>query len=227
MKTSIGQRNALQILPLELQLCILNLLPDVDSLACAALSCRHFYTLFRQNEEKLLKNVLINCIGLNVLPEAVKAYPCSPPYLNTNIETALDLGAEEAQEQGHYAIDFIQQLPLREEPIWPSMHDSLIISRLHVNVVSCLTDKFIHACSKTTHVPLGASLEIRPASQTEKDRISRVLYRFEIFRKLLGCFSNEYELHLSFLFFSRFAPWKNEQLQCIHDFLAQEVMIGE
>lgn len=68
-------------------------------------------------------------------------------------------------------------------------------------------------------------------TRQEACRIHRALYRFEIYRNLFcqspakvqsSVYGEQNEL-----FFSHFAPWENEQLGCIHDFLARIVLPGQ
>ena len=120
-----------------------------------------------------------------------------------------------------------------------TMRDAMTISDFHVQTVSVLTQRFIEACARAAapHLPLEDSLRSRAASPPEGARIARTLYRFETFRRLFGCFCENEEhrvdvideelLRYTPIFFSKFAPWENAQLGCIHDFLASEMIPGK
>ena len=69
------------------------------------------------------------------------------------------------------------------------------------------------------------------ATRQEICRIERALYRFEIYCNIFrespkAQYSSVYGEQKR-LFFSNFAPWENEQLGCIHDFLARVVSPGQ
>lgn len=75
-----------------------------------------------------------------------------------------------------------------------------------------------------THVELGKSLNTSPPSAAETARIARAFYRFELFRKLVGYQGISNASVSACEFFSKFAPWKNAKLACVHEFLAWEVI---
>ena len=58
-------------------------------------------------------------------------------------------------------------------------------------------------------------------------RIERSFYTFEIYCSLFGKSRSRLSLNDQLdLFFNRFAPWENEQLACVHDFLLDELKPG-
>ena len=225
------ERIGLPNLPAEIQRSILASLPDPRSLALAALVCRALYSTFKADENSLIRDVLVNCVGFNTLPEALITHRCSPPYLSVR-DDELYVHRRWEPKLHLYVSDFLQSL---ERPAITSiictMRDAIKIGDFHSQVVSVLTQRFIQACARAApSLPtLEESLRWNPASPSERTRIARTLYRFETFRKLFGCFwdSDRALLHYSSIFFSKFAPWENAQLGCIHDFLAREVMPGE
>ena len=72
--------------------------------------------------------------------------------------------------------------------------------------------------------------KLSPTRQ-ELRRIERALYRFEIYCDLFREIPNERSSTIpsainseqSQLFFAKFAPYENEQLGCIHDFLVRAI----
>lgn len=65
-------------------------------------------------------------------------------------------------------------------------------------------------------------------SCSERNRLSRNLYRFQIYCHLFG---DRESPPLSVVnqrdkYFAHFAPWENEQLACIHDYLFEFVDLG-
>ncbi|KAM5351173.1 hypothetical protein ACJ41O_003896 [Fusarium nematophilum] len=223
-------QSVFQVVPLELWQSILAYLPDVPSLASAALSCRSLYTAFKSREHGLVQSVLVNCIGVANLPEALITQRCSPPLLSIHVERQnLPTGDEQMRQMREYVFNFVTHL---ERPSLGSaeisLAEGLALGDFHVQTVSPLTQSFVEACSKRSgwQRPLEESLQTRPLSRTERERIERALYRFEMFRRLFGCFGEEIDELLNFAttFFSKFAPWESAQLGCIHDFLARELL---
>ncbi|KAI9780859.1 MAG: hypothetical protein M1839_006486 [Geoglossum umbratile] len=104
--------------------------------------------------------------------------------------------------------------------------DALAASKLHFYVHS-FAMKF--ASTALSKIPSRYGQQPPPTRQ-ELERIKRALYRFEIYRNIFP--PRSYKSHvanvdgtemLNKVFFSKFAPWENEQLACIYDFLVEEV----
>ncbi|KAI1080250.1 hypothetical protein F5B20DRAFT_541391 [Whalleya microplaca] len=234
--------NPFNRLPIELRWCILESVPDVQSLASAALACHAFYVAFIDKQDGLIKKVLINCIGLGSFREAVMAHQCFPPYLSVQVNKTRWPTAEQPQQPQqpqqqllmyNYISDFLQRLERPSlPPSFPSdtwtMRDALTLSKFHLQVVSTLAKRLTHTCAResSTMCPLKDSFSSFPLSRSEEDRIARALYRFELFRKLFGCFTfffEETHNQLHNIFFTKFGPLENAQLGCIHDLLGIEI----
>lgn len=228
-----GKRYLLE-LPNELLEWVLLCMPDASTLANAALSCRRLFELFKRNEDTIVSTVLIACIGVSVLPEALLALRCTPQSLSTSIDGEAAWTDEQlAGVQCHYAWHFVQNMRGRRQlPSTYTMKTAIALCDFHVQVVCPLQERFITSRtspeSRLSFPQLRRSLNARPLSQLEKERICRTLYRFEIWRRLFGserksCWfgarSDEY--------FLQYTGWELAQLGCIHDFLAQEVLQGE
>lgn len=225
-------RSRLLMAPMEVHQHILAFVPDIPSLAAAALSCRQLYAAFKNRESALVRSVLTNCIGATNLPEALITHRCSPPYPSSNdVELQPRPIHERMDRQCSYILTFLEDLDragFGKTVI--SMTEAFILDDFHVHTVSPLAERFIAICTERYEwqEPLWESIQERPVSKAEWERIERVLYRFELFRKLFGRFNkSEAELRpLVKSFFQKFAPWENAQLGCIHDFLAREVGQG-
>ncbi|KAI1251469.1 hypothetical protein MGN70_006037 [Eutypa lata] len=229
------QQNVLCRLPSELRRCILSSMPDLQSLASTALTCRAFYYIFDDNKDGIIRDVLINSIGSEVLPEAIITHRCSPPLLSLNISPKSvfwnTISPKGKAWQYRYVSTFLGTLerPPITSTTW-TMCEALELERFHVQTVYPLAQRFIKSCAKLSPPRvIEISLSSRPTSRLEEERIMRALYRFEVFRKLFGRFrwrvrDSTVSTTLTNLFFSKFAPWENAQLACIHDFLAREVM---
>ncbi|KAI0013801.1 hypothetical protein F4779DRAFT_561416 [Xylariaceae sp. FL0662B] len=234
-ETTSETNNPFNHLPIELRCCILAFLPDLQSLVSSTLTCHALHDALMARQTGIIQGVLINCIGLGSLPEAIIAHQCSPPYLGVHGDNttwpapANHLDGEQKQKQFDYISKFLQRL---ERPSVPSntwtMRDALTLGNFHFQIVLPLTKKFTEACARTISnfpIPLNG-LSSRPMSRSEEDRIARAFYRFEMFRRLFGCFNKSVEAEVERfhqIFFFKFAPWENAQLGCIHDFLHNQI----
>jgi hypothetical protein len=231
-KAMPGAQNPFDRLPFELRHCILASLSDIPSLISAALSCRALYATLREGENIIAGHVLINSLGPSVLPEAVVTHRCSPPFCSVNVASATEFSSDEqVKVLKNYVSNFLGHLerPVLSSTRW-SMQDAVALDDYHHRVILKLAQRFIQACGRASsfRLEIGNSLQSHPPSISEQARIVRSLYRFETFRRLFGCLGNMDNeiLHLVIVFFSKFAPWENAQLACIHDFLAWQVRPG-
>ncbi|KAI1371051.1 hypothetical protein F4677DRAFT_436620 [Hypoxylon crocopeplum] len=199
-------------LPLELVRMVLSALSDVASLQAAVLSCPLFYHPFLEAETAITTPVLLNQIDANVLPKALATFESS------------QLRPHDTDPKTWEAVtDFVTR-NLRQRPCAPtswSLLKALRLERLHFHV-DRLTKKFVEVA--LTNPPLNPSTST--ATCQERCRIERALFRFELycnlFRESMGVQPSIYGEQKQ-LFFANFAPWENEQLGCIHDFLVRAV----
>ncbi|KAI3323322.1 hypothetical protein HD806DRAFT_544087 [Xylariaceae sp. AK1471] len=204
-------------LPVELVRSVLSALPDITSLKTAVLSCPLFYYTFLEAETTITMQVLLNEIGISVLPEAIAAYESSRVR-----SVVSDPICPEA------IVDFLNQNFSQRltPPRCCSLQKALQLERLHL-CVDGFAQKFASAALAEHPIDRSESL----ATYEETCRIERALYRFEIYCNL---FSKPRKvrpypwwelpeepdpIEQKKLFFDKFAPWENEQLGCIHDFL--------
>ncbi|KAH0592215.1 hypothetical protein MHUMG1_10071 [Metarhizium humberi] len=207
------QPASIERLSVELLQMVLLELPDVSSLRAAALSCPLLYEVFLHAETTITTQVLLKQIDDSVLPEAELVF----------LSSSLHHGPE--PEYQHSLVDFITQ-NLRQRPTPPSswsLQKALQLERLHL-CVSELTQKFVH----TTLTTYPMTQSECTATRLERCRIERAFYRFEIYCSLFRMLPEIYaelptHIEQKRLFFACFAPWENEQLGCIHDFLVRAV----
>ncbi|KAH9884417.1 hypothetical protein F4778DRAFT_762890 [Xylariomycetidae sp. FL2044] len=223
----------IQTLPVELRILILSFISDMPSLANAALSCHAMYDVLTGKPD-IIRSVLVNEVGLDVLPEAIQAHQCSPPFkriqpVDPNMDGSSKKYRDQTRQSWLYISEYIQKM--QREPVdsvtW-TMSQAFELRNFHSDAVLKIVDHFIQACSESPYIPGNKALFSKtPASQTEKDRIARTLYRFEIYRRLFGILNlhdSRERKRLSYLFLAKFAPWENAQLATIYDFMAREVV---
>lgn len=229
-------RDCISLLPPELRRWILGSFSDIRSLISVIQTSSAFHAVFESDKHKIIRDVLSNVVGPDVLREATNNYRCCPPCSSMFINDAWLLGRENTGRMESYVSSFLNL----KEAVLPisstlTMQGALQLQDLHTQVVRPLARRFIQSCAKLSapQFPLEDSLSSNPASPLEEDRIMRSLYRFEVFNKLFGLFTwpdeevSDYRFK-SFIrsYFSETSPWEIAQLACIHDFLAREVMTG-
>ncbi|KAF2105204.1 hypothetical protein BDV96DRAFT_695014 [Lophiotrema nucula] len=192
----------LENLSVELLQMILSYLPDVLSLRSSALVCRKLFAAVRGAETLTTTSVLLKQME-DVLPEAniaqqaLRLKPCTEDQVQDFIATHLAK----------------RQLPPKA---W-TLKDAVTVAKVHV-CVSELASQFI-----TTAATKLTGCDNRPATRTEESRIQRAMYRFEIFCNLFRGLQEPVSRKLWDAFFSRFLPWENEQLACVHDYFDKAV----
>ncbi|ERS95277.1 hypothetical protein HMPREF1624_08489 [Sporothrix schenckii ATCC 58251] len=212
------QASPIETLSVELVHLILSAVPDVESLRAAVLSCPLFYGCFLEAEASTTALVLRNQIDDSVLPEAMAA------------AASLQLRPHGAQQNDKDAVEHFVANSLRRTL---SLRDALLLGRLHIYVDRWAT-KFVTAALGQD--ALHKSQPGLAATYQEICRIERALYRNEIYCNLFREVPTKQSItsltrttpsilyaEQKELFFANFARWENEQLGCIHDFLARAV----
>ncbi|WEW57319.1 hypothetical protein PRK78_002784 [Emydomyces testavorans] len=190
-------------LPVEITQMVLSAITDLLSLRCAALSCPAFFYAFNGAGNAITTRVLSTQVGFDVLPEAIAASESSQLLSHTD---------EEIEE--FVANHFHRRQSPPES--W-TLASALPIGKLH-NYVSAFAQMFVSNVSIKESLRGAGWLD---PTYDETCRIERALYRFEVFRNIFSkSRSREEERNI---FFANFAPWENEQLGCIHDFLVRAV----
>ena len=208
----------------ELKCNIFTNLPDVTSVRSLALVSSSFYYTFLDAQYLILPQVLQNEISTDLLHGAVAAYKASkiPVWTKPAVHDFL----------GEYFRNFVTHKVKK----W-NLSEALHMSKIH-RCVEFFAAKFASvALSKN---PTTRDSNATP-SCTEMIRIKRILYRFELYCNLFrkpgfdrmvrgerNCLiqPSPFRTHEQRnIFFNMFAPWENEQLGCIHDWLIEEITI--
>jgi hypothetical protein len=203
-------KSAFEILPVEARQGIMCAITTVDSLRSMALACSSFFHAFQDAEVLITTQVLLNEVGLDVLPEAVAVLESS----RTNSWSR------------QKAADFISR-HLHNRTVPPlswTLSDALSVSKFYHHVHFFTAD---FATKTLASVP--CEREAAPLSQAEIARIERAFYRYEIYCNVFRDYKHPlYSLEeQKEKVFSKFSPWENEQLACIHDYLFRLVCPGK
>ncbi|VUC25572.1 unnamed protein product [Clonostachys rosea] len=199
---------AFNTLPIELRRLILAELDSFSSLASAILTCRALHSAYLLKPSgAITASILVNQVGYDVLPEVTIALassqlpPHSPEASDVFITTYL-------------ASRTIHQIPA-------SLGAYSRLEELN-SCVTSLAQWFADDClGRLETSGDGSSNVAAPPTASEIARIKRALYRFEIFCNLYYRKSPSQPVsHDSLATFCLcFAPWENEQLGAILDFL--------
>ncbi len=208
----------------ELKCAIFTNLLDVTSVRSLALISSSFYYTFLDAEHLILTQVLQNEISTDLLHGAFAAYQASKIPVWTKPAVHEFLG------------EYFGKLVPHKAKKW-SLSEALHMSKLH-RCVEFFAAKFASvALSKN---PTTRDSNATP-SCTEMIRIKRILYRFELYCNLFrkpgfdrmvrgerNCLIQPSPFRTQEqqdIFFDMFAPWENEQLGCIHDYLIEEITV--
>lgn len=192
----------LEQLPIELLQDILAGVPDIQSLGALVLTGPLFYRAFLDAQAQIVKEVLQRQIPTELMHDALAA-----EFSKQDVWT---------REQ---AIDFLEQYFAREKKSFHSsfqwtLSEALPLARLH-SLVELFTSSLVSSILAQKH-------SAQPLSKTEKFRLNCNFYRFEIYCNLFRnkdknpIYADDDQREE---YFAHFAPWENEQLACIHDYL--------
>lgn len=127
------------------------------------------------------------------------------------------------------ATEFIEKHLRRKQ--WPEVYllDDVIEMIKLGKVVDRLTEAFVSRCCRTNRDLYWHIIYTRGITETERERIHRAFYAFEIFRRLLQPVRDisgrdptvlgDYVSNVGMAFMDHFSAPENAQLACTHDFL--------
>ena len=206
----------LEHLPSELIEHILGLLPDVTSLLSSILSCSSLYSVFSKVEILITSKVVERSISEEVLPEAVATWKSSLLGLRRDV-LLQDFADDQLRSRQH------------SKPSW-TLSEALPLAGLHRHVEYFSTDFALQTLAGLGEdYTYNTALTESPSSD-ELHRIQRAFYRFEIYCNLSRSRQPDpfvLDEQPLMVFFSKFSPWENEQLGCIHDYLFHKVSPGK
>ena len=199
-------------LPTEILQVIFLSLPDVTSLKSVLLSCSLFYYTFVGAQPIILNRLLCNQIGSDMMPIA---FILSKSY---DIQPFSKVGV----------LDYLSCLHDYRScklPMW-TLPNALRISKLHHHVEFFAND----FASDFAIARFPGTAPGTPSVQ-EKHRLHRTLYLLELYHILFCSTGLAEKVRISAadqhdLFFAKFAPWENEQLGCMYDYLYDQLYLG-
>ncbi|KAL9093593.1 MAG: hypothetical protein Q9165_003988 [Trypethelium subeluteriae] len=201
-------------------------LPDFQALRTLALTGPVFYHVLIRDSPRIVGSVVANEVPVELLPEAVAV-------LRTSLRDQTDC-LTLRKFLGQYLTS--RQSSLERE--W-TIRDGASIHKIH-DICTVFAGKFASEALSNCHLANDWFEEKpeRPASERELLRIVRSFYRFELYLNLFSSNSllhraNAKESHFVYLryaeerrqYWRQYAPWENEQLACIHDWLCRSIAV--
>ena len=205
----------------ELKQAIFSKLPQPSSLKAVVLTCSDFYHTFLGAKSLILKSVLCNEIGPDLLHDAIFAWQSRwlPPFLSFTEGTAPKLMKLYAI-QNPASTSFLQ--------IW-KVRDAVALSSLHDDV-KVLSKDFASLVLRTNIVTGQADPSPSPLSLLESNRIQRAFYRYERFCNLFRLSEDNPTVGvmgpgLALCVSSIWKSLENEQVTCVRDHLLERLML--
>lgn len=200
----------------EVKQMIFSALPNASSLKPLVLTCSSFYHTFLDAEPLIIKSILQNQIGPDLMCDAIVVFKSrTMKTLDHNAAIAL---------LGLYATRDFTCL----SQTW-KLRDALAIGGLHDNIES-FSRGFASSALSTNPVTGLDDTSPSPLSLLESNRLKRTFYRYELF-----CNTFRGSGSFSFVdatpesprrrFFTVCAPWENEQLCCVRDYLHEQLSL--
>lgn len=207
----------IKLLPTELVQAILSQTSDAFSLISLAQCCSSFHCAFLADQVHILQTVLRNEIAADVLPDALTTFASARLLHGLELTTSPSTPNEERD----YLSD-LRQLAELGPASW-SIPKALAISELHSNV-NFFSSEFASTLEANpfTGITNKCAIVLTPK---EIGRIQRSFYRFELFCNLFRNDRMDSEDQRR-RFFNNFAPWENEQLASVYEYLFSRLSTG-
>ena len=214
----VSSTSAFLSLAPELKQAIFSALPDASTLSSLVSTCSTFYHTFQDAESLIIKSILHNQIGSQLLFDALIVLEARTlaPYSEAAVAQLLHSYAE-------LALTFTSN-----QKKW-SLRRAVAVSSLY-DTVDCLAQDFARSALAINVVTGLDEPSPTPPSALELNRIKRTFYRYELFCSLFRE-REEYQLDrraskaLQQFFFEMWEPWENEQLRCVRDYLLDRLCL--
>lgn len=211
--------------PAELRVIILLQCPDISTLRALVKSSPLWHISYRDHRRTILSGVLHNLLPPEVFYEAWSVYQAS--NLESNVPAVERIQYVQAFLSNYSKVRRNGKYPIHTD----GMYALTTMARLSTKIGAVILDYSQHNLTKN---PLSKMPQTEYSSMTRSEmiRLSRGLYRFELFTTLFGEQEDSGELkdadnnwgmygrvfgirRISSLFLSQFAAWEVEEIICI------------
>lgn len=207
------QSASLEGLAVELQFEILQRLPDLPTLDAIVHASPSYHRAYMARRQSILAKMISRNVGPDILFEAHA------------VATAIATNSKDGSEIRAFLEDYkstrrqpasvsIERLPLAHIAILAQVQYALRFA----------TKDFFQATLSRNPLSDEKEKDIQPLSTNEVRRISRALYRFEIFCTIFSHPGFEVKQRLDcmdmcHLFLNQFPPWEVEEIACVRDYI--------
>ncbi|GKZ64866.1 hypothetical protein AnigIFM50267_007020 [Aspergillus niger] len=204
-----GSSRRLEELPVELLEAILAAAPDITTLEAAAMTGPGLYNAFKGAEQFIVRPVVLRQFDPSLIHDVLATHASNKIDHQSTEQVETFMVPYLARDQHYFEASMNWRLS-----------EALLIDRLD-EAVKYLVDQLAAEALPVPSTSDSQNLSsFLPPSKTERNRISRSLYRFHANCNL------QQEWDAIAARSAGFAPWENEQLYCIYDFLMRMVKQG-
>ena len=206
--------NSLLGIPAEIKQLIFEQLADISSLRALISTCSTLYYFFLKSESSILAEVLQRRIPPSLMHPAIAILKSSKPtpWSRQTTEDLITLYTKTDKSS------LLPELNLRNAVLLSEMHDHVHFFANRF-ATSALSQHPVAGVPRRSPVPISPS---------ELCRIERTFYRLQFYCNLMRWrnkgLSNRYEI--SWVISDGFAPWENEQLACVIEYLVNAAFQG-
>jgi hypothetical protein len=215
-------QNPFSWLPVELRQAILCEIQTAGALEAALQADQAFLFAFRGSESAILDTIVRNLIPPRLLPDVFALLASrktdEEPWTKDEVSSIMDRYTR-------------RQLPVQFQ--W-TLDEALYILRLDENIQFFADDFVAAAFAEFLRARIRPPRGVPDSpSATERCRIAGAFYRFELYCNLFrrrGVVDDDNDIFpapvQAAIFLNRFAPWENEQLGCVHNYLVDKIYPG-
>lgn len=221
----MSAKSSFECLSTEIICAILEELDGIGSLQSAILTCRRVHAAFSGGAPIIINRIILGQLDTwNVRPEALIALEASKLSTPTTAKSADEFCEHHLKKR------------TTDTRILLTLNEAGTIEKL-LFTVEKLANTFAKDSLQKLASENGDASQSNAITSSEKGRIMRTLYRFEIFCNIFRLPGKESDSSRRKInrghgqcmtkFLSYFSPWENEQLGCVYEFLFFQVSPGK
>jgi hypothetical protein len=219
----ISPQSPLHDLPIELKLKLLEQLPDLQALSALSQISKAFYSAFQYDKHNILSKILPRSMGQNVYADAVAVLHAS--RLNYTFENHQEI-------VGPFLVAYSK--PEYAESCSKSLNPSDVQALADFHKTVCyFVDDFCRTTLRGNPATGNDLGPIKPPSESERSRIARAFYIFELFCRLFRRPKHHMKgvkvrvlmgtEEKTALFLSLFPAYRVEELTCVRDYMMRRL----
>jgi hypothetical protein len=219
----ISPQSPLHDLPIELKLKLLEQLPDLQALSALSQISKAFYGAFQYDKHNILSKILPRSMGQNVYADAVAVLHAS--RLNYTFENHQEI-------VGPFLVAYSK--PEYAESCSKSLNPSDVQALADFHKTVCyFVDDFCRTTLRGNPVTGNDLGPIKRPSESERNRIARAFYIFELFCRLFRRPKHHMKgvkvrvlmgtEEKTALFLSLFPAYRVEELTCVRDYMMRRL----